>query len=199
MTARRTCQIDGDMLAFPSPHPFRNKLARWLWQAVWLVLYRPSPRSLHGWRRFLLRLFGAKIAGEAHPYPAVKIWAPWNLEMGHLSCLADGVDCYCVDRVILEPHARVSQYSFLCTATHDYSDLSMPLVTKPIRIREQAWVCADVFVGPGVSIGAGAVVAARSVVHRDVPSWTVVAGNPARFIKPRNLNSAPPRKEGQAA
>jgi putative colanic acid biosynthesis acetyltransferase WcaF len=133
----------------------------------------------------LLRVFGAKIARGAHPYSSARIWAPWNLTMGEGSCLGDHVDCYSVDRVTLEPYATVSQYAFLCTAGHDYSVPRMPVITAPIRIGPRAWVAADVFVGPGVTIGEGAVVGARSSVYRNVEAWTVVGGNPARVIKKR--------------
>jgi putative colanic acid biosynthesis acetyltransferase WcaF len=170
---------------YPSPHSRANQLMRILWRTVWVLAYRPSPKVFHGWRRFLLRMFGAKIAKDAYPHPSVKIWAPWNLEMGSLSCLGPDVDCYCIDRVVIRSRATVSQYSFLCTATHDYHDPLMPLVTAPIVIGERAWVAADVFIGPGVTIGEGAVVGARSSVYRNVDSWTVVAGNPARILKKR--------------
>lgn len=168
---------------YPSPHSRANQLMRILWRTVWLLAYRPSPKVFHAWRRFLLRVFGAKIAKNAYPHPSVKIWAPWNLEMGSLSCLGPDVDCYCVDKVVIGPRATVSQYSFLCTATHDYRDPRMPLVTAPIVIDEGAWVAADVFIGPGVTIGKGAVVGARSSVYRTVQPWTVVAGNPARILR----------------
>ncbi len=179
-----------DVSDTPSPHPFRNKLGRVMWRLVWLLLYRPSPRVLHGWRRMLLRLFGARIGTNAHPYPSATIWAPWNLEMGEYSCLSDRVDCYSVDTIRLGPHATVSQYSFLCSASHDYSDPTMPLITAPIVIGKGAWVAADVFIGPGVTIGEGAVVGARSSVFKDVPPWTVVGGNPAGFINKRSRKSA---------
>lgn len=169
-----------------NPHPLSNRLMRVLWRAVWIVAYRPSPRWFHAWRRFLLRSFGAKIDHGAFPYPSVRIWAPWNLEMREGSCLGPDVDCYCVDKVVLGEWATVSQYSFLCTATHDYRNPRMPLVTGPITIGDRAWVAADVFVGHGVTIGEGAVVGARSCVYRDVASWTVVGGNPAKPIGNRD-------------
>jgi putative colanic acid biosynthesis acetyltransferase WcaF len=134
-------------------------------------------------------LFGAKIARDAYAHPSVKIWAPWNLEMGSLSCLGPHVDCYCVDKVVIGSRATVSQYSFLCTATHDYRDPRMPLVTAPIMIGERAWVAADAFIGPGVTIGEGAVVGARASVFRNVDPWTVVGGNPARIIKKYELQN----------
>jgi putative colanic acid biosynthesis acetyltransferase WcaF len=174
-----------------NPHPLPNRIMRVVWRVVWLLAFRPSPRSFHGWRRLLLRLFGAHIGAGAHPYPSARIWAPWNLTMGPHSCLGPDVDCYCVGQVVIGAWATVSQYSFLCTATHDYRDPTMPLVTAPIVIGERAWVAADVFIGPGVTIGEGAVVGARSSVFRNVESWMVVAGHPARVIKKREALSRP--------
>ncbi len=164
-----------------------NKIARVLWSFVWLIAYRPSPKPFHAWRCLLLRLFGAKIDKDVYPYPSAKIWAPWNLEMGERSCLGEHVDCYCVDIVKIGRDVTVSQYSYLCTASHDYSDPSMPLVTAPIVLGDRVWITADVFVGPGVSIGDGTVVTARSSVFNDLPPWTVARGNPAVPVKSREF------------
>ena len=173
--------------AMPRPRPLdpvhldlRNKLRRLAWGLTWSLLYRPSPILLHAWRRFLLRCFGAEIGRGAHPYPSARIWAPWNLRMAEHSCLGKGVDCYCVAPVTLGPHATVSQYSFLCTASHDYRDPAMPLVAAPIVLEAEVWVAADVFVGPGVTVRTGAVIGARSTLLADAPAWTVMAGSPAQ-------------------
>ena len=171
-----------------------NKLARSVWQVVWLLLYRPTPRLFHPWRCLLLRLFGAKLGRAVHPYPSARIWAPWNLEMGDHACLSEGVDCYCVAPVRIGAQTTVSQYSFLCTASHDYTRADMPLVTAPITIGERAWLTADVFVGPGVTIGDGAVVTARSSVFADIPPWVVARGNPAVPVKARVLQGDQPEE-----
>jgi putative colanic acid biosynthesis acetyltransferase WcaF len=180
-------KVSIDISNCPSPHSWRNKLGRVLWSIVWLCAYRPSPRFLHGWRRLLLRLFGAKLGKGVHPYPSAKIWAPWNLEMGDYSCLGQNVDCYCVDRILIGSHSTVSQYSYLCTASHDYTQPEMSLVTSPIVIGQGVWIAADVFVGPGVIIGDSVVIGARSSVFEDVAALTVVTGNPAKPIKKREL------------
>ena len=178
------CAMEGaEPSYYPSPHSRMNQVLRFLWRLVWLVAYRPSPKAFHGWRRFLLRLFGAKISRRAYPYPSVKVWVPWNLEMGDMSCLGPDVNCYCVDKVVLCAGATVSQYSFLCTASHDYRLPNRPMTTAPITIGQRAWVAADAFIGPGVRIGEGAIVGARASVFRDVAPWTVVGGNPARVIR----------------
>lgn len=173
-----------------------NKVLRAIWNAVWLLFYRPTPVAMHGWRRFLLRLFGAKIGSPAYLYPSARVWAPWNLEMGDHSTLAHGVDCYSVDRVRIGSLTTVSQYSYLCTATHDYTDPciltqpQMPLLTAPITLGDRVWITADVFVGPGVTIGDGTVVLARSSVFKNLPAWVVAAGSPAVARKERRLRSA---------
>ena len=168
-----------------------NRVGRVLWAITWTVLYRTSPRTMFWWRRALLRCFGATIGTHAHPYPRCRIWAPWNLTMGSGSCLADDVDCYSVDAVILGEYAIVSQQAMLCTATHDYNDPEFKLVTKRIKIGTHAWVGARAFVGPGVNVGEGAVVGAASSVFKDVEDWTVVGGNPAKPLKKRILRERP--------
>lgn len=176
-----------DVSNCPSPHSVRNKLLRGIWGITYFLLYRPSPKPLHFWRRFLLRIFGAKIGVGTHPHASARIWAPWNFEMGDHSCLSHFVDCYCVATIRLGAHSTVSQYAFLCTATHDIDAVDMPLVTAPIVIEKGAWVAADVFIGPGVTVGEGAVVGARASVFKDIAPWTVVGGNPARVLRKRNL------------
>ena len=178
-----------DMRRNHSSHSFQNKAGRVLWHTVYLFLFRPSPKVFYGWRRFLLRLFGATIHPTAKVFPSTKIWAPWNLTMDEYACLAFDVDCYAVAPIHIGAHATVSQYSYLCSASHDIHDPAMTLTTAPIRIGAGAWVCADVFVAPGVTIGDGAVVGARSSVFKDVPAMMVAAGSPCRLIGPREMTT----------
>jgi putative colanic acid biosynthesis acetyltransferase WcaF len=170
------------LIAIQSHPNLRDKAKRALWLVVWTLLFRPSPTPLFGWRRFLLRSFGAEVGSGAHPYPSAQIWAPWNLVMKAGSCLGSGVDCYCVDRVVLGRDAIISQRAFLCTATHDHRQPGFRLMTGPVIIGENAWVAAEAYIGPGVTLGAGAVAGARAVVVRDVPAGAVVVGNPARLV-----------------
>lgn len=163
-----------------------NRALRALWGIVQLILFIPSPVPLHAWRRLLLRLFGARIGQGCLIYPSARIWAPWNLTMAEFSCIGPKVDCYTVDSVAIGAYASVSQYSFLCTAGHDVDSATLALVTAPITVEPFAWVAADCFIGPGVRIGEGAVVGARSTAFRDIPPWHIVAGQPPRFIRKRS-------------
>lgn len=166
----------------------KNQVVRMLWTIVWGVFARPLPRSVgSGWKRILLRLFGARIDATAIVYSSAKVYYPANLTMGAYACLASDVDCYNVAPITIGANSTVSQGAYLCTASHDITDPLNPLVTKPIVIEDQAWVAAGAFVGMGVIIGQGAVVGARAAVFKDVEPWTVVGGNPARFIKRREI------------
>ncbi|CAN5555349.1 acetyltransferase [soil metagenome] len=167
------------------PPSLRCKIKRGIWGLAWMFLFRPSPRILPGWRRFLLRCFGAKIGRGALPYPGMIVWAPWNLVMGDRSVIGDGVDCYSVATITLADDASVSQRAYLCTASRDIDDPGHHLMTGPITIGPRGWVAAEAYVGPGVTVGEGAVVAARGVAVRDVPAWTVVGGNPAKPLRKR--------------
>lgn len=168
-----------------------NKMKRAVWNVVCAILFRPAITPLFGkWRIALLKLFGAKIEWDAYVYASAKVWAPWMLRMGHRACLGPDVVCYNQDWVVLEEDAIVSQYSYLCTAGHDVGMMNTAdksLITSPIIIRSKAWIGTRAFVGLGVEIGEGAVVGATASVYKDVEPWTVVGGNPAKFIKKRIL------------
>jgi putative colanic acid biosynthesis acetyltransferase WcaF len=163
----------------------REQVARVLWGSV-LPLFVFSPRPFWGWRRFLLRLFGASIGPEVHIYPSARITMPWNLEIGESAAIGDRVNLYALGSITIGARATVSQGAHICAGTHDISDPARPLLKPPITIGSDAWVCADAFVGPGVAVGDGAIVGARAVAMKDVPAYAIVVGNPARQIKKRN-------------
>jgi putative colanic acid biosynthesis acetyltransferase WcaF len=162
-------------------------LRRWLWLLVQSTLFRWSPRPFHGFRAFLLRLFGAQISaiGQVVVFPTVRVTFPWRLALEPRAMLGPQVIVYNPGPIRLEFGANVSQHGHLCSGTHDYLKWAMPLVARSITIGRNAWLGADVFVGPGVTIGELCVVGARSVVVKDLPPRTVAAGNPCRPIKAR--------------
>ena len=151
------------------------------------VLFRFTPRPFFSYRRLLLRCFGAKIGNHVHIYNTAVVYYPWNFSIGDWSSIGEGALIYNLGPVAVGRRATVSHRAHLCAGTNDYTRPDLPLLKPPIVIEDQAWICADAFVGPGVTIGKGAVVGARAVVVKDVKAWTVVAGNPARFLKKREL------------
>jgi putative colanic acid biosynthesis acetyltransferase WcaF len=162
-----------------------NRIARFIWGFFYVFVFKTTPRPFHHWRVFLLRCFGATIGKNCRVGASAVIWAPWNLVMGDRACLADRVTCYSMATISLGNGAIVSQGSHLCTGSHDYETPNLQLYAEPIEIGDEAWLCAETFVCPGIKIGTGAVVGARSVVTNDIPNWMVCAGNPCKPIKPR--------------
>lgn len=179
-----------DLAGYSSGFSFAHRVVRGVWAVAWWCLFRPSPRPLFFWRRALLRCFGAQLGVNARVYPSAKVWLPSHLSMGDHSCLAFGVECYNVAPIRVGSHVTVSQYAYLCSAGHDISDPRLALTKAPIVLEDASWVCAGAFVAMGVTVGEGAVVAARACVTRDVQPWTIVGGNPARQIGTRELMQA---------
>jgi putative colanic acid biosynthesis acetyltransferase WcaF len=158
-----------------------------LWQLVQATLFNWSPQPAYVWRRWLLRLFGAKVGRRAIIRQTVRVTYPWKASFGDHCMIGDHVEIYSLAPISIGHDAVVSQRSYLCAGTHDYRDVTFPLVGRPIVIEDQAWVATDCFVAPGVTIGRGAIVAARSTVLSDVPAGVIVAGSPATFRKLRPI------------
>jgi putative colanic acid biosynthesis acetyltransferase WcaF len=173
--------------AFRNPHTRANRIARLLWRVVWLVAFRPTPWFMGAWRTWLLKLFGAKI-GFARFSSSCKVWAPWLLEVGREVYVDMDVDLYNVFGIAIGDRVVISQSAFLCGASHDYKDPAYSLIGGKIIVGDDVWIAADTFIGPGVNVGNGTVVAARAVVVKDTPQWVVVGGHPAKVLKDRTLS-----------
>lgn len=161
-------------------------LKRLLWKVFSIILFRPFPtRVFYIWNRIVLKIFGAKLGKNSVVYSNCSIQCPWNLTLDENACI--GPHCIIENdcMISLGANSTVSQYSYLCTSSHDIYHKDHKLIFATITIAKDAWVGAGAFVGRGVTIGEGAVVAARSVVVKDVQPWEIVGGNPTRFIKKR--------------
>ncbi|CAN5373598.1 colanic acid biosynthesis acetyltransferase WcaF [soil metagenome] len=162
-----------------------QRLKRVVWNITYILIFRWTPRPMHEWRSMVLRLFGAKVGKHVHVYGKAKIWAPWNLILEDEASIAEDVTVYSIATITLKKKAIVSQNAYLCTGSHDYTSRNFQLVAFPIVIGENAWVCTDAFIGPGVTIGKDCVIGARAVATKDMPEGMVCAGHPARSIKKR--------------
>jgi putative colanic acid biosynthesis acetyltransferase WcaF len=179
------CQRCDKTAAFP--YTPREYLAKALWFFVQATFFRlPLPR-MSGWRRQLLRCFGARVHPTANISSTVTVWHPWLFEIGAYSALSDRVVIYNLGPVVIGSHAVLSQDVYLCGGTHDYTKINLPLLRKPIAIGHGAWLCAGCFIGPGVLVGNNAIVGARAVVMSDVSARAIAVGNPARSIRERPL------------
>ena len=177
---------------FRMPPGFRGRQS-WYVQIWWLVhaiLFRPSPQVLYGWRRWLLRRFGARIGRGAVIRPSVRITYPWKLTVGDYAWIGDDVDLYTLGEITIGAHAVVSQRCYLCTGSHDYTRETFDIFAKPVVVGAQSWLATDVFVAPGVEIGDGTVVGARSSVFKSLPAGVVARGTPAVVVGPRERREA---------
>ncbi|MFL5731031.1 MAG: putative colanic acid biosynthesis acetyltransferase [Cytophagaceae bacterium] len=163
----------------------RNALVVQLWWLTDSLFFRPSPQLFYGWRRFLLRLFGAKIGRKAIIRPTARITYPWKLSIGDNSWIGDDVVLYSLGNISIGKNSVVSQKSYLCAASHDYMKPSFDIFSSPVTIEDEVWIATDVFVGPGVSIGKASVIGARSSVFRSIEGGFIYAGNPLRQIRKR--------------
>jgi putative colanic acid biosynthesis acetyltransferase WcaF len=164
-----------------------NRIYRVAWAITWRLLASWTPAYLHAWRRFLLRLFGAVVSPKAKIYPTASIWSPANLEIGDYACIGPGVIVYSMAKITFAPYSLASQRAHLCAGTHDIEDVHFQLKARPITVHARAWIAAEAFVGPGVTVGEGAVLGARGCAFRNLDAWTVYVGNPARPVKPRQV------------
>ncbi|QVY64754.1 putative colanic acid biosynthesis acetyltransferase [Polaribacter sp. Q13] len=172
---------------FKLPKNFRgrNAFIVQLWWLVQSILFSNSPQFMYGFRRFLLRLFGAKIGKNVIIRPTVRITYPWKISIGDFSMIGDDVVLYSLGRIEIGNNVVISQKSYICAASHDYLKSDFPIFAKKITIEDQCWLATDVFVAPGITIGKGTVVGSRSSVYKNLPSNKVCIGNPAKIIRER--------------
>jgi putative colanic acid biosynthesis acetyltransferase WcaF len=170
-----------DLSKFRMPPGFRGRgaLQVQIWWLVQATLFRGSPQFLYGWRRWLLRCFGAKVGIGAIIRPSATFTYPWKISIGDWSWIGDHATFYSLGPIQVGSHSVVSQHCYLCAGTHDPGDLTFPISGPPIMIGDQCWLGSDVFVGPGRTIGTGTVVGARSSVFKDLPEGVVALGTPA--------------------
>ena len=181
-----------DLKSFKLPANFRGRSA-WFVQIWWLVqatLFRCSPQVAYAWRRWLLRLFGAKIGKGVLIRSTVEITYPWKLSIGDWSWIGDSVTLYTLGHITVGDNVVVSQNSYICSASHDYTTPSFEILSRPVFIESEAWLASEVFVSPGVRIGYGAVVGVRSLVLSDLPEMMVCVGQPAKPIRSRLANDS---------
>jgi putative colanic acid biosynthesis acetyltransferase WcaF len=183
--AEKNCETKSQRSAYVSPWGFRIRVQIVVWSCVWFFLFRPTPKFFNPWRILLLRLFGCRVRGTPFVAASAVVKMPWNLCLEDRACLGPQSEVYNLAPITLGARCTVAQQAYLCGGTHDLSQPTLPLVVGPIEIGEDAFVGARAFILPGLCLGAGAVVGACAVVTRDVPPWTVVAGNPARVVGER--------------
>jgi len=174
-----------------SPWSFADKAARAIWYVVQGTLFRYSPRPMYRFRAFLLRCFGARVHKTARIRSTVEIEIPWHLSVGAYTVIGDKAILYCLGKVRVGDRVLISQYAHLCAGTHDYKRVDMPLLKRSIVIEDDAWIAADAFVAPGITVGRGCVLGARASAFSDLPDWKICVGSPAKPVADREFRAEP--------
>ena len=185
-----TAQEVQNLSKFKLPVGFRGRPG-WYVQLWWLVqasLFRCSPQFAYPFRAWLLRCFGARVGKKTVIRPSVRITYPWKVSIGDYVWIGDDAVLYSLGFIEIGSHSVVSQSSYLCAADHDHTKVDFPIRDRKIKIGSECWLAADAFVAPGVTIGNGAVIGARSSVFSDMPEKMVCVGYPCRPIKEREHN-----------
>jgi len=169
------------------PYSPGHYAARLTWTVVRMTIWPLAWKRVPALRCLLLRAFGTKTNLKTELAGSCRIEMPWQLTLGEHTAIGPRVHLYNLGPMQIGKRTIISQDSYLCGGTHDYTSRTFNLIRSPITIGDDVWIAAGAFIGPGVTVGDGAVVGARAVVTKDVPPWTVVAGNPAAVIKTREV------------
>lgn len=176
-----------DLSSFHQPASFRgrSKYTVQIWWMVQATLFKWSPRFMFAWRRFLLRAFGAKIGQRVLIRSTVEFTYPWKVTIGHNCWIGDHCSLYSLGDITIGADVALAHGVYISTGSHDYTKPTFDIYASPVVIEDEAWIANDVFIAPGVTIGKGAVIGARSTVLENMPEGMVCVGYPAKPIKPR--------------
>jgi len=189
---------DLERFAVPADFRGRSKVLVQLWWTVQATIFSWSPQFLYGFRRFLLRLFGAKIGQGVLVRPTARITYPWFLEVGDHAWIGDDTVLYNLAPISIGHHVALAHGVYICTGFHEIDKPSFDIGAAPVRIEDEAWLANDCFISPGVTIGQGAVIGARSTVLKDMPAGMVCVGYPCRPLRPRQPGAVAPDAKGRA-
>lgn len=169
----------------------RSKSFEIVWYLAKLTFIQSSVPWPNAFKAVVLRVFGARVGRGLYLRPGVNIHFPWRLSVGDNVWIGDRCTILNLEPVVLADNVALAHEVYLAAAGHDVSSPTFAYANRPITVRSGAWIATRAYVGPGVTIGEHAVVAAAAAVVKDVDDWSIVAGVPARVIGRRRLDGGP--------
>ncbi len=136
----------------------------------------------------VLKLFGAKIGKGVMIKPQVTIKYPWFLTIGNYVWIGEMVWIDNLASVQIGNNVCISQGAMLLTGNHDYSKSTFDLKVQGIQLEDGVWIGAKSIVCPGVHAKSHAVLSVNSVMTKNMESYFVYQGNPAKEIRQRRIN-----------
>jgi len=166
-----------------------SPVKRFCWYLVNIVFFRRGIFPFYRLKRFLLRLFGAKIGKGVIIKPFVNIKYPWLLEMGDHIWVGENVWIDNLGKLTIGNNVCLSQGAFLLTGNHDYTKKSFDLLVKNIVLEEGVWIGANAVVCPGVICRSHSILTVGSIATSELEAYGIYSGNPAVKVKQRVFGS----------
>lgn len=170
-------------------HRGRPLLVEALWHWIGSPFVRSGALPFPALKCAILRLFGARIGTGVYLKPGIRVKFPWYLRIGDYCWIGENVWIDNLAEVTIGDHVCVSQGAYLCTGNHDWSTPNMKLFRQPVVLNDGSWVGAMAIVCPGVTLGQGSIATAGAVVTRGIGAWEIHSGNPAMFVKSRQMGN----------
>ncbi|GGB86533.1 WcaF family extracellular polysaccharide biosynthesis acetyltransferase [Dyadobacter sediminis] len=183
-TSRTQTSLSAYNNSWYRPGSFPKQMAWYMANRLFLNTYLPWPMIV---KVFILKLFGAEIGTGIVIKPKVNIKYPWFLSIGNNCWIGENVWIDNLTMVTMEANVCLSQGSMLLTGNHDYTKSTFDLIIKPITLESGAWIGAKATVCPGAKVGSHAVLTVNSVASGDLEPYGIYQGNPAKYLKTRNL------------
>jgi len=166
---------------FSSPWGIITKIKIFLWEIIWCLFCKWTPKPFNNWRLLILKIFGCKIYGNPFVHQRAIIYHPWNLILHDRSCVGDRTVLYALDQIKICEFSVIAQEAYLCTGTHNFKSPTRELVTDSIIVEKNSFIGARTFVLPGIKIGTNVIIGAGSIVTKNIPNNCKAYGNPARI------------------
>ncbi|MAO22578.1 MAG: hypothetical protein CMJ35_10400 [Phycisphaerae bacterium] len=165
-----------------SPWSTKAKVLRLLWAVVEVTLWRYSPTPAWGFRRFLLRCFGARVGRGVRVHPSVKVIIPWNIDLGQGVVVYERAILYALGTITVGERSEIGPLAHICAGTHDYTSPAFTLLREPISIGKDCLIGIAAFVAPSIILADGTVLEPRSAMYSNSEEGCVYIGNPAKPV-----------------
>ena len=160
---------------------------KFIWYYINIIFLKSSGLLIYKFRIAILSVFGAKLGIGIVLKPSISIKYPWLLSIGDHTWIGENVWIDNLVQVTIGNNVCISQGAMLLTGNHNYKKSSFDLITGEIILEDGVWIGAKAIVCPGVKCGSHAILTVGSVATKDLEPYGIYQGNPAVFIRKREI------------